>query len=170
MKEPKDYQENEIIAKDMIEERKKGFVLPEKEKIEESNTTGKFFDFDIPGLGLLQLKIRFVTPSEIQKYRKSYIIQKKNKKTGRIDDYEDDDLRFEASKKMIYDAVTGWENIYDKDGKQVVFTRENLVNLIDIIGLQEINEFDDDGERKTVMSAITEAMKDSGAHFGQKKN
>jgi len=170
MKEPKDYEQEVIEAEAPIATESKGFIFPSKEKIEKQNTTGKLFDFDIPGLGNLRLRIRFVTPTEIQKYRKSYILQRKNPKTGRLDDYEDDDKRFEVSKKMIYDAVTGWENVSDQNGGPVEFNRENLVNLIDIIALQEIDEFDEVGEKKTVMRAITDAMKDSEAHFGEKKN
>lgn len=172
MKELKDYEEKvtdlPIDGSPMPENN--GFVFPTKEKVAEQNKKGTFFDFDIPGLGLLKLKIRFVTPTEVQGYRKAYVVKKINKKTGRLDEYEDDDRRFETSQKMILDAVTGWENIADKDGKPTEFNRENLMQLIDIIGLQEVTELDEDGDAKTVMRAIIDCMKDSNAHFGEKKN
>jgi hypothetical protein len=149
-----------------------GFVLPGKAKRDEISKSGTWFE--VPGVGTkgknIMLKIKFVPISEQKKLRKEYHYKTINKKTHQTEWVSDEDKLVEANEKKMIESITDWKNIYNEDGTELKFTKENVEAFLDFAGNIKTTKEDEKGDRITISAFIIECMTESSFHFGEKKN
>lgn len=146
-----------------------GFRLPGKVERELHTKEGTFFEIPTDNEPKIKLKIKFFPSSIMMSYRKDYLIQQVNKKSGKMEWIEHEEKKTEVSKKMILDAVTDWQNMYNQTGEVLPFSRENLDIFLDFAGSMRINKEDENGEQMTINAFIVDCIVQSELHFGKKK-